>query len=364
MAQVVTNSEILEPMREDLEKRGISLPEKLDSEGLRAVADIVTEMPTTLNSFIETLSNKYVLPRVYSKNFTNPLKKLKRGYLENGDGLEMQFVFDAQVKNFTEHWGDGSTTPEADLIRKIKPKVEVLYISTNYDKKSKITIMVKEMKKAFYTEGGLQRLINSITTSLQNGLEKNEFKMTKNLIGALISGKKLDTTQDKISDDDISSEAKKQAVKTIDIPNYKTDQKELLEQIRATAGLMEFPSTEYNMAQVENWVNREDLVFVTTPDVEAKIDVNTLAYVFNLDKAEIAYSIIHVDKIPVHETVFEGKKILGVLMDKNFLQIWDTWNGGGSFYNPEGQYTNHFANREGIFAGCLYAPVVVFTTNE
>lgn len=361
MAEVVKNSEVLEPMREDLEKRGISVPAKLDMEGLKRLADIVTEMPTTLNSFVETLTNKYVLPRVYSKNFTNPLKKLKRGYLENGDGLEMQFVFDAQVKNFTEHWGD-ENTPEADLIRKIKPKVEVLYITTNYDKKSKITIMVKDMKKAFYTEGGLQRLINSITTSLQNGLEKMEFKMTKNLIGALISGKKLDTATNAISEEDIT--AKKQDVKEIEIPNYKTDQKELLEQIRATAGLMEFPSDKYNMAKVENWVNREDLVFITTPDVEAKIDVNTLAYVFNLDKSEIAYSIIHVDEIPVSETKYSGKKILGVLMDKEFLQIWDTWNGGGSFFNPDGQYTNHFANREGIFAGCLYAPAVVFTTTE
>lgn len=361
MAEVVKNSEVLEPMREDLEKRGISVPAKLDMEGLKRLADIVTEMPTTLNSFVETLTNKYVLPRVYSKNFTNPLKKLKRGYLENGDGLEMQFVFDAQVKNFTEHWGDGNT-PEADLIRKIKPKVEVLYITTNYDKKSKITIMVKDMKKAFYTEGGLQRLINSITTSLQNGLEKMEFKMTKNLIGALISGKKLDTVTNAISEEDIK--AKKQDVKEIEIPNYKTDQKELLEQIRATAGLMEFPSDKYNMAKVENWVNREDLVFITTPDVEAKIDVNTLAYVFNLDKSEIAYSIIHVDEIPVSATKYLGKKILGVLMDKEFLQIWDTWNGGGSFFNPDGQYTNHFANREGIFAGCLYAPAVVFTTTE
>lgn len=361
MAELVKNSEVLEPMREDLEKRGISVPAKLDMEGLKRLADIVTEMPTTLNSFVETLTNKYVLPRVYSKNFTNPLKKLKRGYLENGDGLEMQFVFDAQVKNFTEHWGDGNT-PEADLIRKIKPKVEVLYITTNYDKKSKITIMVKDMKKAFYTEGGLQRLINSITTSLQNGLEKMEFKMTKNLIGALISGKKLDTVTNVISEEDIT--AKKQDVKEIEIPNYNTDQKELLEQIRATAGLMEFPSDKYNMAKVENWVNREDLVFITTPDVEAKIDVNTLAYVFNLDKSEIAYSIIHVDEIPVSKTKYSGKKILGVLMDKEFLQIWDTWNGGGSFFNPDGQYTNHFANREGIFAGCLYAPAVVFTTTE
>lgn len=361
MAELVKNKEVLEPMREDLEKRGISVPTNLDMEGLKKLSDIVTEMPSTMNSFVETLTNKYVLPRVYSKNFTNPLKKLKRGYLENGDGLEMQFVFDAQVKNFTEHWGDGET-PEADLIRKIKPKVEVLYITTNYDKKSKITIMVKDMKKAFYTEGGLQRLINSITTSLQNGLEKMEFKMTKTLIGALVSGKKLDTVTNKISAEDIT--AKKQDVKEIEIPNYKTDQKELLEQIRATAGLMEFPSTEYNMAQVESWVNREDLVFVTTPDVEAKIDVNTLAYVFNLDKSEIAYSIIRVDEIPISEEKYSGKKILGVLMDKEFIQIWDTWNGGGSFYNPDGQYTNHFANREGIFAGCLYAPAVVFTTTK
>lgn len=362
MAEQVKNSEILEPMREDLKQRGIDLPETLNADGLRKVADIVTSMPTTLNSFIETLTNKYVLPRVYSKNFTNPLKKLKRGYLENGDGLEMQFVYDAQVKNFSEHWDNSGQTPEADLIRKIKPKVEALYITTNYDKKSKITIMVKEMKKAFYTEGGLQRLINSITASLQNGLEKTEFKMTKALIGALISGKKLNTEDGTISEEDIS--AKKQATKVINIADYETNPKALLEKIRTTAGLMEFPNTEYNMAQVENWVNREDLVFVTTPEVEAKLDVNTLAYVFNLNKAEIPYSIIHVDKIPVSNTVFTGKKVLGVLMDKNFLQIWDTWNGGGSFFNPEGQYTNHFANREGIFAGCLYAPAVVFTTNE
>lgn len=363
MAEQIKNSEILEPMREDLAKRGIEMPVKLDAEGLKKFANIVTEMPTTMNSFIETLTNKYVLPKVYSKNFTNPLKKLKKGYLENGDGLEMQFVLDAQVKNFGEHW-EGSETAEADLIRKIKPKVEVLYIRTNYDKKSKISIMVKDMKKAFYTDGGLQRLINSITTSLQNGLEKKEFKMTKNLIGALISGKVLDTSKDKISDEDINEQAKKQPLVEISIPTYKTDQKELLEQIRATAGLMEFPTDKYNMAKVENWVNRENLVFVTTPDVEAKLDVNTLAYVFNLDKSEIPYSIIHVDEIPVHETVYSGKKILGVLMDKEFLQIWDTWNGGGSFYNPDGQYTNHFANREGIFAGCLYAPAVVFTTTK
>lgn len=359
--EVVKNSEILEPMREDLAKAGINMPEKLDSDGLRALSDIVVSMPVTLNAFIDTLTNKYVLPKIYSKNFINPLKKLKRGYLENGEGLEQQFVLDAQVKNFTEHWGDGNT-PEADLIRKIKPKVEALYITTNYDKKSKISIMVKDMKKAFYTEGGLQRLINSITTSLQNGLEKTEFKMTKSLVGSLISGKKLDTTTGSISEEDIT--AKKQSVVEIPISDYATNPKNLLEQIRATAGLMEFPSTKYNMAQVENWVNKEDLVFVTTPDVEAKIDVNTLAYVFNLDKSEIKYSVISVDEIPVSETVYPSKKILGVLMDKNFVEIWDTWNGGGSFYNPEGQYTNHFANREGIFAGCLYAPAVVFTTTK
>ncbi len=193
----------------------------------------------------------------------------------------------------------------------------MLYITSNYDKKSKITIMVKDMKKAFYTEGGLQRLINSITTSLQNGLEKIEFKMTKKLIGALISGKKLDTVTNAISAEDITG--KKQDITEIEIPNYKTDQKELLEQIRATAGLMEFPSDKYNMAKVENWVNREDLVFITTPDVEAKIDVNTLAYVFNLDKSEIAYSIIHVDEIPFSETKYSGKK---VFTNMGYMEWW------------------------------------------
>lgn len=350
-----TNTQVLETMREDLAEQGVNLPETLSMENMAEVRDIVMKYPATANAFISTLTNKIVKSLIYSKNFTNPLGKLKKGYCEYGEGIEQLFVLDARIKNFGDNSEDGGTE-EGALIRKLLPEVKAMYITINYDKEGKATVTNKQLRKAFMSEFGLSGLISSIVASVQNGLEKKEFRTTKNLIGALIQGKEIDCQNDTISSTSIDAKVWKQPLVTVDYAGgIEGNSKKLLKDLRTYARKFTFPSTKFNPAQVETWSNKEDLVFITTPDVESEIDVETLASAFNPEFCNIKYDVIVVDDIP-----YTGGEVLGVLMDKDFLQIWDTWKDASSFYNPKGQYSNYFGNNENIFAGCLYAQAVVF----
>ena len=160
-----------------------------------------------------------------------------------------------------------------------------------------------------------------------------------------------------------------------------TTAKDLVQGIREEVGNMKFPSNKYNLAKELNWVNPEDLVLMTTPSVSADIDVNVLASAFNVSSTDVTTRTILVDEMPngifkstgelVDKTPYElsssntiscdtTKKVKAILFDKDLLQIWDTYQATGTFYNAEGNYTNHFANREGIFAICSFANMVVF----
>lgn len=377
-----TNKEIMDAVIADMPKD--------DAKALEGVKNgidflsITDHQPNLINSFINTLTNKVTKSLIYSKIFSNPLKELKKGKLEYGDSIEELFVQMAMTKNFGEHWGDGSTTPEADLIRKLKPKVTAMYISVNFDKKYKTTVMNKQLRKAFMNEGGLSRLIMQIVGSITSQAEYQEFLATKKVLKNVIEECKSWNLDPEHATDEQDLTLKGKVVKQSPYVIHCATEKEFIEEVRAVTGEMKFPSTKFNLAKELNWCNPEDLVLVTTPAMSAKIDVNVLAGAFNVSSTDIKTRIILVDELPtgvfkasdqqttekVPHSIGEGttiqndpsKTIMGILMDKDFVQIWDTYQGAGTFYNPEGEYTNHFANREGIFSVCTFANLVVLTS--
>lgn len=347
------------------------------------VYGVMVDFPHVANSFISTLTNKVTKSLIYSKIFNNPLKFLKKDKLEYGDSIEQLFVEMAQVKGFTGHWIDdaGSNTPEADLIRKLAPEVEAMYITLNVDYKLKTTVFDKALKKAFYQEGGLQNLIGQIVGSITSSAEYKEFTLTKDVYEKLIGeGKQIK----KIADDgttefgEINSGTSmpiKQELHTVKIEGATKKEKmlNLSEAVRETVGYMKFPSKKYNLAGKLVWSNPEEMMLLTTPTTIAKMDVNVLADAFNMSKAELNTRTLLVDTMPkgifknsdttgesMKPVIDETRKPIAVLMTKDFLQIRDTHQGAGTFHNPEGQYTNHFANREGIFATCLFENITVF----
>lgn len=331
------------------------------------------QYPTIQNSFINTLTNKVTKSLVYSKVFENPLVQLKKGFLEYGDSIEQLFVHQAQMKDFTDSWESGGTA-EGDLIRKLVPKVTALYVSVNMDKKSKTTVSDKQLRKAFLSETGMSNLIGGIVSSITNKLNTHEYRAMRDTLCRAIDG--ID-----YNGNDLEINSTKLTMKGIELPNFDTKPSTLVEQIRGLAGTMQYPTDEYNMAGVETFSNKEDLVLVTTPLVNATLDVNVLAHAFNVSSTDMRVRTIEIDKFTckgvggvypttedgilsaktvTNSPVLEGKEVVAVLMDKDFLQIWDTFQGASTFYNGEGQYTNHFANREYIMATCLFANAIVF----
>lgn len=355
---------------------------KQHAEGKSGVEllSVFDDFPNVKNAFVNTLTNKITKSVIFSKIFNNPLKELKKGKLEYGESIEELFVQMAMSKNFGESW-ESSGTPEGDLIRKLKPKVTAMYISVNFDKKYKTTVFDKQLRKAFINEYGLSNLVMQIVGSITSQAEYQEFLATKQTMLSLVSeckNKGLDADHKVESDTAIPiGKVVKQTPYVVNTPTAK----DLLKAIRTEVGNMKFPSTKYNLAKELNWSNPQDLMLMTTSETIADIDVNVLAGAFNVSMTDINTRTILVDEMPkgifqktstelVDKTPTDlpsgtvecntTKKPVAILFDKDLLQIWDTYQATGTFYNAQENYTNHFANREGIFAVCSFANMVVF----
>lgn len=375
----MTNEEIIKAVKSDM----VGTERDLISEASTGVdvLNISSTYPNVLNSFINTLTNKVTKSLIYSKIFSNPLKELKKGALEYGDSIEELFVQMAMSKNFGENW-EGSSTPEGDLIRKLKPKVTAMYIKLNMDKKYKTTVMDKQLRKAFLNQNGLSNLVMQIVGSITSQAEYQEFMYTKKNIKLLVETSQNWEIDEDHKTENVGSIPIGTVIKQTPYIVSCSDTKQMVKEIRETVGYMKFPSDKFNLAKELTWCNPESLILLTTPSTIADLDVNVLASAFNVSSANLQTRTILVDEMPTgifkksdanlvdkaptalssgNTVVKDSAKVpKAILFDKDLLQIWDTYQGAGTFYNPDGEYTNHFANREGIFAVCTFANMAIF----
>ena len=377
----LTNEQILSKVTSEMPKE---YGEKIEGKSSAEVFAIMQDYPAVANSFINTLTNKVTKTLVYSKLFNNPLKELKQGVLEYGDSIEELFVQMASIKGFTGNWDDNAKTPEADLIRQLTPKVTAMYIRVNVDYKGKTTIFDKQLRKAFMSSTGLQGLVMQIVGSITSGMEFKEFLLTKTTLNALVhEGKQIkQVKEDGTIELEVVNTGTKLPIKQTPYIVKCADAKALSKELRETVGLMKFPSNKFNLAKELTWSQPEEMILVTTPALIAELDVDVLASSFNVSKADLNTRTVLVDEMPkgifkagttalVNKapTAIDGTNVptadttkipKAMLISKDLLQIWDTHQGAGSFYNPEKGYTNHFGNREGIFATCLFENMAIF----
>ena len=141
-------------------------------------------------------------------------------------------------------------------------------------------------------------------------------------------------------------------------PHDEATGKEFLAAARAYAGKLTFPNTIYNASAIDDvpvFVKPTELVLLITPDVQANIDVETLASVFQLDKAKISYRTVLVDEFPVPDCV-------AILTTEDFFQCRDTIYQNTSMYNPKTLATNYFLHHQGIYSVSPFVPAIMFTT--
>ena len=115
--------------------------------------------------------------------------------------------------------------------------------------------------------------------------------------------------------------------------------KKLLKIIKNTVSGMKFVNTEFNTAGIKRKTLADDIYIVMPYKIKNAIDVDELAGVFNLSKAEIEGRIIEID---------EGDNVY--IVDQNAILDYTRLYELTSFWNAEGLFTNYWLTTERLYA--------------
>ncbi len=115
--------------------------------------------------------------------------------------------------------------------------------------------------------------------------------------------------------------------------------KKLLKTIKNTVSGMKFVNADFNTGGIKRMTLASDIYIVMPYKIKNAIDVDELAGVFNLSKAEIEGRIIEID---------EGDNIY--IVDQNAILDYTRLYELTSFWNGEGLYTNYWLTTERLYA--------------
>lgn len=272
--------------------------------------------PYTLqqNAFLGSVLNKIGRQEWASKSYTNPLAQFKKGFIENASDIEEIYV--ARVQSTAQNL-EGTTT-----LDRISPNITTRYHRQNYAKLFSTTISDKQVRRAFTTPGGVKKLSDEILESLHTGYQYEEYIAMRDNLGDLLTN--------------LPATAKKEISAVTDQASAKAFTKE----VKKVVGKMQFRSSNYSI--VETTVPLKDMMLVVTPELLAEIDVELLAFAFNLSPLQMTDRIVVVDQLPT--------KTVAMLLDKNALMVFDVLYHIEDQRNGQGMFTNWHLNSEKIIS--------------
>lgn len=115
--------------------------------------------------------------------------------------------------------------------------------------------------------------------------------------------------------------------------------KKLLKTIKNTVSGMKFVNADFNKGGIKRKTLASDIYIVMPYKIKNAIDVDELAGVFNLSKAEIEGRIIEID---------EGDNIY--IVDQNAILDYTRLYELTSYWNAEGLFTNYWLTTERLYA--------------
>lgn len=280
-----------------------------------------TNYTVAKGAFLNSVINKVGRQVYASTAYQNPLKRLKKGFIENANEIEEIYV--GRAIGYTH---DPSGAGNLD---RVLPNVKTQYHQVSTDNDYTVTVSDKQVRKGFTSAAGVKAIADEIVTSLHTGAEYDEFTNTLKVIR------------------DVALNAPATAKKTVtditDLASAKAFTKAVKKDIKA----MGDRSTTY--ATYENHCKPENLVLFLDRGWSVEIDVELLATVFGKTIAEITEATII--EIPTLKTdAGVDTKIRAVLADERAVQIYDTYYGIEAARNQKGKFTNQHLSTEKIYS--------------
>lgn len=330
------------------------VPEISHASEIPKVGEVLYGYPALANQFLNALINRIALVRVNAATFNNAYKELKKGYLEYGETVEEVFVAICKAREF-------SAEKAADReLKRTLPDVRSAFHSINWRVQYPVTIEDEQLSQAFLSEEGVQDLIARIVDAVYTSAEYDEYLLFKYLmIKAITHGQMAPV-----------------AIDTTDFNNTAIE-------FRAASNDLTFMNTKFNAAAVHTTTPKEDQYIFMDSHFNAQYDVDILSAAFNMDKAdfmgrlmliddwttfdnerfaEITANSDMIDQITEEELTIMGN-VVGVLVDKEWFQVYDNKNKFTEDYVAAGMYWNYFYNVWKTVSSSPFSNAIVFVNS-
>lgn len=267
--------------------------------GIGRTLDYLSQHRDLWNPICQSLLNQIVPVFAKNRSWSNPLAEFKKGMVEFGNGVE-----EIQTGLINAVAYDPNDDVDAKVIfGRDDFRVETAFHTRNRRDRYKVSVEKRLIQSAFLNGGNVAELIDRQLNAPYESDQIDEFLLMANLLreyedcGGFYHAHVPDVAHTRSTTDDA---------------------KELLRKLRAIAGEMRFKSTAYNPARMPVHSTPDDMILLTTPAVKAALDVEALAWAFNIDRANVQYRVI---EIP--QSVAPGKGFQAAVVDKDFFQVYD-----------------------------------------
>lgn len=303
------------------------------ASNLNDVYATILNNESTMNALVPALTDLIIMQTVTTGIFENPLRGLKQS--EMPFGLTEQEIF----VNFAEGIAHNPRATCEDAFGIYEAYIMSAYHRVNFNKDYPVTIWYDDLRTAFASEFGLRSLVNAKSQSIVSGASHDEYV---NMIGLVESAYNAGACY---------------PVHMSAAVNNETTGNELIKNIQTFVGHMAFPHREYNFAGSDAISDRENLIILTTPEVMASINVDTLAGAFNLDKKDLMARIVVTDGFP------NQPGIQAALADRRFFKVRDQYRlMTTDRLNMPLRYNLVYHVKE-MFSYSVFYPLIVFTTD-
>ena len=282
------------------------------------------------NDFMNVLINRIAFTYVRGQRWNNKLAVFKGQKINYG----------STIQEIAPNWvrAHAYNVEEETLLKLNRPEAQVWYHSQNRQDRYDISISYDDLRTAFVDEYGLNNFIAKVMEVPLNSDEYDEYRIMLQLIAEYEN----------------SFGFYKQAVGEINSEQAATN---FLKQLRADAGMLEFPSARYNAENVSIpvFARNSELVLLMTPQVKSSLDVDALAVLFNMEKADVNQRIVIVDEFPI-------PNVQALLTTEDFFVCHDTVYENTNFWNPQTLVNNYYLHHWGIYSVSPFVPAILYTT--
>ena len=312
----------------------------------QAYGQALLSLPSDMrNKFISSLVNRISYTAFEVKYFNNPLRDLQRNELPLGAIGQNIYINPARGRVY-------NIDDFAGLLAKYESDIKTEYTPINFDVQYPVTIIRKELEKAFVSWGDFESFLMGISTSLYNGAYIDDYKYTKKLISNAYRNNAVQMETFSFANASAPTEA---------------ELKSFTKKLREIFLNFKSPSTRYNAwskvggygRSIVSWSKPEDVVVFISNKLASELDVDVLANAFNMDKAELMGKVYYIDSFDIiddeGQTQFDGSNIYALICDKRWFKIRTKDMFMDEFYNANNRSWQQYLNVIKAFNYSLFA---------